>query len=259
MTPSPHTVLALCAHPDDAEFRCGGTLHLLAQRGWAVHIATLTCGDCGSAEATPNAIATCRRAEAEAAAATLGGQHHTLGGLDLQVFDDNGMRAAAVALLREVRPDLVITHFPVDYMPDHEVASALARMAVFTAPIPNYVAGPSASLPPTAGVVPLYYFGPLGGVDYFGNTITSHFYVDISEVIEPKAETLGCHASQRDWLRRQHGIDQYIEEMKQWDREAGRIVGLPYAEGFSMHKGHSFPHTPMLEEALDGLVRHPAR
>ena len=59
------TVLALCAHPDDAEFRCAGTLILLAQQGWQVHIATLTCGDMGSTEMMPGAIARTRRAEAE--------------------------------------------------------------------------------------------------------------------------------------------------------------------------------------------------
>ena len=44
------TVLAIVAHPDDAEFLCAGTLTLLQRQGWQVHIATMTPGDCGTAE-----------------------------------------------------------------------------------------------------------------------------------------------------------------------------------------------------------------
>ena len=47
------TVLSLLAHPDDAEFTCAGTLALLGQRGWQIHIATMTPGDCGSASLGP--------------------------------------------------------------------------------------------------------------------------------------------------------------------------------------------------------------
>ncbi|MHB9134429.1 MAG: PIG-L deacetylase family protein [Armatimonadota bacterium] len=249
------TILAICAHPDDAEFRCGGTLWLLAQRGWRVHIATLSAGDCGSAEESPNAIAVRRRREAQDAAARFGGSYHCLGGTDLQLFDDNVMRAAATALIRTVNPDCIITHFPIDYMPDHDAASAVTRSAAFTAPMPNYVVGQAAALAPTAHLVPLYYFTPLGGTDYFGNPIHPHFYLDVSSAIEEKAEALACHVSQREWLRRQHGMDQYIEQMRAWDAEAGSQVGVAFAEGFLAHRGHAFPHEPLLQETLAEFVR----
>ena len=59
-------VLAVLAHPDDAEFLCAGTLARLArERGWAVHIATMTPGDCGSAELPADKIARTRRGEGE--------------------------------------------------------------------------------------------------------------------------------------------------------------------------------------------------
>jgi len=66
---------------------------------------------------------------------------------------------------------------------------------------------------------------------------------------------LACHASQRDWLRIQHGMDQYIEEMKRADAEAGATVGMTFAEGFCMHKGHGYPQAPIIEDALAGLVK----
>jgi len=247
-------VLALCAHPDDAEFKCGGALILLAQRGWKVHIATLCVGDCGSAELGPNKIAVLRRGEAEKAAAYVGGAYHCLGFQDLRVFEDDVSRPLATALIRRVNPDFVITHFPQDYMPDHEVASSTARAAMFCASIINYAPGPCAVEPPTDSVVPLYYFTPLGGVDYLGRPVEPEILVDVSGVIDKKAEFLGQHASQREWLRKQHGMDHYIEEMKARDAELGRRAGVTYAEGFFTHKGHAYPQTPLLQEALADLI-----
>jgi N-acetylglucosamine malate deacetylase 1 len=256
MTTKNMTVLALCAHPDDAEIQCGGTLLLLAKQGWKVRIATLSAGDCGSAELGPNVIAMIRRDEAIAAAAKFGGTYHYLGGNDLQVYDNNIMRSAAVALIRELQPDCILAHYPVDYMPDHEAASAIARMADFTAPMQNYAVGAAATLAPLPkGVAPLYYFAPMGGTDYFGNPVDPEFRVDISSVISEKADALACHASQREWLRRHHGIDHYIEEMKHTDSESGKLVGVAYAECFFMHKGHGFPQTPVIQNALPGHIR----
>lgn len=249
------TVLALCAHPDDAELRCGGTLILLAHRGWEVHIATVSTGNCGSAELSSTAIATIRRAEAQAAAAALGGTYHCLDGLDLQIYDNEEMRGRAVALVRRVRPDIMITHYPPDYMADHDAAGAIARTAAFTAGIPNYNVGPATVEKPLDGIVPLYYIGPIGDCDYFGNPVVAPWFIDTSAVIEEKAELLGQHVSQREWLRRQNGIDQYIEEMKHWDRAAGAHCGADYAEGFFQHLGHGFPRTTLLQDALRELVR----
>lgn len=255
MTTQNRTVLTLCAHPDDAEILAGGTLVLLADRGWKVHIATLSTGNCGSAEESPNAIAARRRKEAQAAAAFIGGTYHCLNGLDLQIYDNDEMRGAATALIRVVNPDCIITHYPVDYMPDHDAASAVARCASFTAPMPNYVIGPASALLPTSGLVPLYYLAPLGASDYFGNPVRPQFYVDVSSVIDRKTEFLAHHESQREWLRRQHGIDQYIEEMKSWNAETGREAGVPYAEGLFMHKGHAYPQVPIIQEALKEFIR----
>lgn len=87
-------VLALCAHPDDAELQCGGTLLRLAHLGWTVHIGTLSAGDCGSIETAPAVIATRRMAEATAAATRLRGTYHCLGGRDLQLSDNQILRTA---------------------------------------------------------------------------------------------------------------------------------------------------------------------
>ena len=91
--PQTGTVLALVAHPDDAEFLCGGTLALLAQRGWEIHVATSTPGDLGSADLAPDEIAAVRRAEGAAAAAVIKGDYHCLELRDLRVvYGEDGLR-----------------------------------------------------------------------------------------------------------------------------------------------------------------------
>jgi hypothetical protein len=65
--------------------------------------------------------------------------------------------------------------------------------------------------------------------------------VDIGSVIERKAELLAAHASQRDWLRSQHGEDNYILSMKEWARLRGRLAGIEFGEGLTPHRGHPFP------------------
>ena len=82
----PLRVLALFAHPDDTEFLCAGTLFLLAYRGAAIHVATLTAGDCGSTILPPAEISRVRLREGQRAAAVLGAQFTSLKEKDLLVL-----------------------------------------------------------------------------------------------------------------------------------------------------------------------------
>ncbi len=71
-------VLALFAHPDDVEFLCAGTLVLLHQQGWNIHIATMTPGDVGSSTLSREEISRIRRAEAAKSASLLDGSYDCL-------------------------------------------------------------------------------------------------------------------------------------------------------------------------------------
>jgi LmbE family N-acetylglucosaminyl deacetylase len=246
-------VLTLLAHPDDAEILCGGLLCLLRDRGWEVHIASATAGDCGSATLPPDEIAAIRRREGRDAAALLGGEFHCLERRDLEVHYDRETVREACGLLRRVRPDLVIAHGPSDYMLDHEEISRVTRAACFNAPIPNAPAPPGP--PPLERIPHLYYADPIEGVDPLGRPLWPALLVDISGVIERKAALLAAHASQREWLRRHHGIDEYIEGMKRWSRERGRLAGSEYAEGFRQHLGHAYPQDDRIAAALGPLAR----
>src|SRR5262245_44751076 len=138
----PPLALSILAHPDDAEFLCAGTLlRLRREHGWDIHIASMTAGDCGSAELPPEEISRIRRAEGARAATALGGKYHCLEERDLLIFYHQPTLEKVVRLLREVRPTIIFTHSPADYMLDHEVTSTLTRAAAFGAPIPNFARG----------------------------------------------------------------------------------------------------------------------
>ena len=243
-------VLSVLAHPDDAEILCAGTLARLARgHGWQVHVATMTPGDCGSVELPPEAIAGVRRGEAARAAAVIGASYHCLEERDLLLFYGERPLEKITRLIRAVRPRLVLTHGPADYLLDHEVTSTLVRAAAFAAPAPNFLAG-RGHPPPTDNVPHLYYCDPIEGKDALGRPVEPGFRVDVSGVIETKAEMLSAHASQREWLRKHHGMDHYVEAMRAWGAERGRAAGVAYAEGFRQHLGHGYPQDNLLAALL---------
>lgn len=251
MTADSVRILAIHAHPDDIEFQCAGTLARLKQRGCQIHLATMTPGDCGSAELAAEAIANIRREEAFEAAQLLGAEYECLEFRDLSICFDNESRRRVTAFLRKIRPDIVLTAPPVDYMPDHEQTSLLVRDACFNAPIPNYDSQHIGPTGPLERIPHLYYVDPIEGTDWFGNPVVPDFLVDISSTFALKQKMLACHASQRDWLLKQHGIDEYLNSCERWSRKRGSELGVEYAEAFRQHKGHPYPQNNLIAELLD--------
>jgi LmbE family N-acetylglucosaminyl deacetylase len=245
----PDTVLSVLAHPDDAEFLCAGALIRLAkEHGWQVHIASMTPGDCGSSELPPQEIARIRRAEGARAAALIGGRYHCLEERDLLIVYGERPLERVTRLLREVRPRIVLTHSPADYMLDHEMTSTVVRAAAFAAPIPNFLSG--RGLPPPSEYIPhLYYCDPIEGKDSMGRAVEPAFRVDIGAVLETKAQMLAAHASQRDWLLKHHGMDQYVQAMRDWAAQRGR-PHVSAAEGYRQHLGHGYPQDNLLGQVL---------
>ena len=248
MTCRAPVVLSVLAHPDDAEILCAGTLLRLAAAGCELHIATFTAGDCGSMELAPEAISRMRRSEALAAAELAGARYHCLEELDLLLFYAPKPLRKTVSLLRSVRPDIVLAHSPADYMPDHEMASLLVRAACFNAAVPNLF--PRAGAPALDHIPHLYYCDPIEGKDSLGRDVPPDMVIDIAAVLETKAAMLACHASQRDWLASQHGMDQYIEAMRAWAKHRGAAIGSAAGEGFRQHLGHGFPQDNALTKLL---------
>jgi len=241
-------ILSIHAHPDDMEILAGGTLALLSHLGHQITIVTLSAGDCGSMVHGPEELAAMRRAEAAESAALIGAEYRWGGFRDMSIFSDDVSRRAVTGLLRDIRPDVVLTASPSDYMSDHETASQLVRDACFAASVPNYTT-PSAS--PALGAIPhLYFMDPIGLQDRGGNRTVPDFTVNVVSTFETKKAMLGCHRSQRQWLREQHGMDDYLKQMEEWTRARGEGAGIGLGEGFRQYRLHPYPDEPKLQRAL---------
>jgi len=247
-------ILAIHAHPDDVEVLGSGTLALLAEAGNHITIVTMTAGDCGSVEMDLAETARVRQKEAAAAAAMIGADYVCAGFGDLCVFNDDASRRRTTELVRAVRPDIVITASPADYHPDHEATSMLVRDALFASSIPNYGTGPSSAL---AAIPHLYFMDPIEGRDRSGIRITPDFGVDITAQFDTKSEMLAAHASQHNWVLKQHGIDDYMIAMKSWAAKRGNMFGVTYAEGFRQYTGTPYPRTKLLQELVGGALLLP--
>lgn len=247
---APTRILALHAHPDDIEFQAAGTLALLARRGCEITIATMTPGDCGSAEYGSEEIAEIRRGEAKAAAELIGAAYVCLEFRDLAIFNDDTSRRRVVEALRRSRPDIILTSPPQDYHCDHEATSALVRDACFAVSVPNYATFQWDPAQAVEHIPHLYFVDPLGGTDREGNPTSHDLLVDITPVFETKRAMLACHASQRNWLMRQHGIDEYLQSMEAWSRRRGEQLGVGYAEAFRQYRGHPYPQDDRLGALL---------
>ena len=244
-------VLAIHAHPDDIETLGAGTLALLASAGHRIAIVTLTAGDCGSAEYAPDETARIRQGEAAAAAAMIGAEYRCAGFGDLAVFNDDNSRRRVTELVRWAQPNLVITSAPVDYHPDHEAISLLVRDACFAASAPNYRTGPAA---PLEAIPHLYFMDPIGGRDREGRPAPPDFGVNIDAHFETKRAMLARHESQKAWLLKQHGIEDYVGSMTAWSRRRGRDFGVGYAEGFRQYRNTPYPDRPLLQQMVGAAL-----
>lgn len=246
-----NTVLAIVAHPDDAELTCVGLLALLKDKGWQIEMATMTPGDCGTTTLSRKEISCIRKKEAATAAGLLDANYHCLECEDVFVMYDKPTLIKVIELIRATRPSLVITMSPDCYMVDHEMTSRLVRTACFSAGIKNI----ETESAPFFYTPHLYYVDAMEGIDKLGHEISPAIIVDITSKIKLKEEMLACHASQREWLKMHHGMDEYILAMRRFASKRGGDIGVSFGEGFRQHLGHAFPQDNLLAQELGVLVR----
>jgi N-acetylglucosamine malate deacetylase 1 len=217
-------VLAVGAHPDDLEILCGGTLARFVADGHDVVMCNATLGNRGSFVHTSEEIARIRLGEAKRAAELCGAEHVTLGFSDADVnSSDRDQIRAVVDLVRDTRPNLIITHSPNDYMADHNEISKLVFDASFHATLPLF----ETVKPHHSIVAPLFFMDTVMGLGFHPTE-----YVDVTTTIETKAAMLEAHESQLAWLRDHDGID-VVEQMRTTARFRGQQCGVAYAEGFT--------------------------
>lgn len=216
-------VLAIGAHPDDVEIACSRTLAKYVKRGDKVIVCHASSGNLGHVVIPPDELRVIRANEAKKAGEMAGIEVICAGFDDLELFDNNkAARDKMVEVIRYANPDVIITHAPDDYMPDHTAVSRLVFDASFTATLPNYP--PKTDTP--AKLVPIYYMDTLAGVNFNPSE-----FVDITEEIDLKLKMLNCHESQIVWMREHDGID-FPDMVKTCSRYRGYQCGAAYAEGF---------------------------
>jgi LmbE family N-acetylglucosaminyl deacetylase len=221
----PEVVLAVYAHPDDADVACGGTLARWAKAGAAVHLIVCTDGGKGTfdPEVTPADLAARRAAELEASSALIGLQSVTnLGYPDGGLADSDELRGTLVEWVRRLRPDVVCGHDPTalffgqEYFNhrDHRLAGTTLLDAVSpAAALPHYF--PEAGPPHQVATVLL------------SGTLEPDVWVDVTETIDLKAAAVECHRTQfaepGGWAG---------EAVRRRAEQEGRRAGAGYAEGF---------------------------
>lgn len=177
-------LLAITAHPDDAELTCGGTLALAVRQGHKVGILDLVAGEAGT-----RGSADTRAREAAAAAKALGVHARANAGLqDAHLHNTDDTRRRVVTLIRHFRPRTVILPFPVGRHPDHRLASELSRDACFLAGLAKYDAPGRAHRPHKI----------LYALAYREDPVKPTFVVDISATFAAKMKAIHCYKSQFD-------------------------------------------------------------
>lgn len=222
---TPNVVLAVYAHPDDADVACAGTLARWAKAGSEVHLVVCTDGGKGTPDPDVDVISlAARRAGelAEAAGVTGITSHRGLGMTDGEIENTHELRGELVGWIRRLRPEVVLGHDPTavffaqHYFNHHdhrEVGWALLDALSPAAALPHYFAeqGPAHQV----------------SVAYLSGTLEPDVWVDVTETIDVKVAAVGCHRSQ-------------LPESGNWAddvvrgraAEEGTRAGVPFAEGF---------------------------
>lgn len=230
---------AIVAHPDDIEFRMAGTLLLLRDAGWETHYLTIASGNCGSMTMDAAKTRKVRRAEAQAAGRVLGAHWHPSLCDDAEIFYDLRLLRRLAAIVREVKPTVVLTHPPVDYMEDHTNACRLAVTATFVRGMPNFVTTPRRAPYPSDATV--YHCTPHNLRDPLRRPMAPEFFVNTTAVHLRKLKALAAHESQRSWLQTTQGFDAMTAFLEQESRKLGKMSGrFRYAEGWYRHSHLGF-------------------
>lgn len=191
---TPLRLLIIGAHPDDADYSAGGLASLYRRHGHVVKMVSVTDGRSGHHEISGPALVARRRAEAAAAGKIIGAEYVTLDAPDGGLMPTIENRNVLIRLIRSFRPDLVLTHRPNDYHPDHRVTSQLVQDASYLLTVP-----PIAPDTPHLRRMPVIAYMP----DDFQKPypLTPTVAIDVGPMLDDIIAMLDCHVSQfYEWL-----------------------------------------------------------
>jgi len=247
--PRPGGIVALAAgaHPDDIEFMMAGTLLLLREAGAEIHMWNLSRGDCGSNTLDADEISALRWMEARESAALAGAVIHPPIASDIGILYERELIEKTAAVIRTVKPNIMLVPSPRDYMEDHQTACRLLVTGAFTRNMRNFRTDPP--VPPCDEPVAIYHAMPHGLRDGMRRLVRPELYIDTSGVIETKRRMLEKHSSQKEWLDETQHVGAYLELMESMSRDVGAMSGrFIHAEGWRRHG-----HLGFAEESYDPL------
>ena len=194
MSAAPLRLLIIGAHPDDADYSAGGLAALYRASGHEVVMVSLTNGDAGHQTLRGADLVRRRRAEAAAAGAVIGAAYEVFDNPDGRLLPTLENRDQVIRLIRSYRPDLVLTHRPNDYHPDHRYTSQLVQDAAYMVTVPAIVPDtPHLASNPVIAYLPDDFQKPY--------PFQPSVLVDVGEVLDQIVAMLHCHRSQfYDWL-----------------------------------------------------------
>lgn len=252
----PLRIVAIGAHPDDADIQFGGTAALFAGMGHHVKFVSVTNGDAGHHEEGGGMLAKRRIAESQEAARRLGiDEYVVLDNHDAELIPHLHIRHQIIREIRNWDADIVLSHRPNDYHPDHRNTGILVTDAAYLVIVPNVVPDVPAL---ESNPVFLYY------QDRFQNPrpFTPHIAVDISSSMDIKIEGLDAHESQMyEWLPWISGIldevpdapDERIEWLReQRSRDITEEVRDALAKWYGTEHAHNVGHAEAFEIAEYG-------
>jgi len=220
-------VLAVMAHPDDAELLCGGALIRSADQGERVGVLDLTRGESGT-----RGSADVRGGEAERAARIMGLTVRRTAGLpDAALQNDLDSRRTVVELLRELRPRVVVSHWREGRHPDHRVAAELVYDACFLAGLKRF---------PAAGD-PFRPFKVIQATAFREDAPPPSVVIDVTDQIDRKIEALAAYGSQfegRSWAGEVYpgGERPLFEQIRAQLARYGSFIRVPYGEPFHVRE-----------------------
>lgn len=187
-------ILVIGAHPDDCDIKAAGVAALYTQLGHEIRFVSMTNGESGHHEMSGAELADRRREEARKSGEVLGIRYDVLHHRDGRLQPDLDARFHLIGLIREYQPDLILTHRPNDYHPDHRYTSQLVCDAAYMV-----------TVPPIVPEVPALRDNPV--IAYLSDHFTRPYpfsptvVVDIEPVLDTVVAMLDCHVSQfYEWL-----------------------------------------------------------
>jgi LmbE family N-acetylglucosaminyl deacetylase len=224
-------VLAVVAHPDDAELLCAGTLARAKADGAVIAICVLCNGDKGQPSKRIKNLKGVRRREMNEAAGILGAELFFGGFSDATLSDGSPERARLIEFYRQFKPSLVLAHSPEDYHTDHRAASALAEAVSWH----GASRGQKSKMAPLDSPPAIWWMDTLNMSGF-----APEFFVDVSHYANLKHEMLACHKSQL--ARGKDGDFSPLSDLMHIQyRARGMQADVFAAEAFRAH--HAFKRT----------------